>query len=316
MRVIFMGTPDFAIPCLAALSEKHDVVAVVTQPDKAQGRGRRVSYSPVKKFALEHDLAVLQPENVNDVAFVDSLIALDPDVIIVVAYGQILRQRLLKLGRYGVLNVHASLLPQLRGGAPIHRSIMNGDSETGVTIMRVERKLDSGAIYLQKRIPIGEGDTVEKIHDALATLGADLLIQTLAEFPHLEPIPQDHASATFAPIIKKEDRVIDWSNAAGEVYNQIRGLNPWPIALSSFRGQLIQLSESKVLDRAEKATVETGEIVKITDEGPVIQCGQGRLLLLSLKPAGKKWMSGADFCRGYRCSVGEKFQLLGGEKHV
>lgn len=302
-----MGTPEFAVPCLEALIQNHQVVAVVTQPDKAQGRGRKVLPSPVKVVAEAHGLPVLQPANINNKDSYQELKKIDADVLIVVAYGQILKKNILGLTVNGAINVHASLLPKLRGGAPIHRAIINGLSETGVSTMIIEPKLDSGPVLLQQQVPITAEDNVGSLHDKLAKAGAELLIETLQNIGIIVPVIQDHHSATFAPVIEKEDRLIHWSKSAMAIFNQVRGLNPWPIAYTFYQGKQVQIWDTWVINRERSSQAKVGSIVDITAEGPVVQCGEGTLLLKQLRPAGKRLMSGVAFCNGYHCSIKDIF---------
>ncbi len=307
MRIIFMGTPEFAVPCLEALLDEHEVVTVVSQPDKAQGRGRKITATPVKKFAQEHDLVVIQPENINCSDAVEFLHGLQPDVLVVVAYGQLLKRKVLNLAKWGAINVHASLLPKLRGGAPIHRALMNGDKESGITIMKIEPKLDSGPILMQKAVQIDVDETLASLHNRLASLGAEMLLETLQRIDEIIPQAQKHAEATYASLITKQDRIIDWSKSAEQTFNQIRGLNPWPTAFTYYRGKQIQIWESKKINQKELKKMAFGQIIDITPDGPVVLCGNNAVVLTRVQPAGKRKMTGSEFCRGYRCTTDDIF---------
>lgn len=305
MRIVFMGTPDFAVPCIEALIDHHQVVAVVTQPDRKKGRGQKVQYSAVKQVALAHDIPLLQPDNINTPAEIEAIRVLQPDLLVVVAYGQLLKKDILNVAPLGAINVHASHLPHLRGGAPIHHAILRGYQKTGVTTMRIARKLDAGDIYLQETIDIHADETVGELHDRLAAIGAALLIKTLQQLPNLTPRPQDKKLASYAPNLTTADRVITWSDTAQQIHDQIRGLNPWPIAYTVFRGKQLQIIRANIVTRDNKPTVAPGSIVALNPAGITIQCGVGLIQLEMVRPASKRKMTASDFCRGYRCQIGE-----------
>ncbi|HWJ03432.1 MAG TPA: methionyl-tRNA formyltransferase, partial [Verrucomicrobiae bacterium] len=229
MRVVFMGTPDFSVPCLNALVEAgHEVMAVVTQPDRPRGRGQQMAHSPVKAAALSFGLKILQPSKVREADFIATLKELAPEVIVVVAFGQILPGEILDLPLKGCINVHASLLPKYRGAAPIHWAVIEGEKQTGVTTMYMDRGLDTGDMLLKGTVEIGESATVGEVHDKLADLGARVLIETLANLDKIERLPQDHAASTYAPMLTREHEQINWGQDRGTVVNLIHGLNPWP----------------------------------------------------------------------------------------
>jgi methionyl-tRNA formyltransferase len=308
MILVFCGTPRFAVPTLDKLIEAgHSVPLVVTQPDRPRGRGMEVAVSPVKEAALRLNLPVTQPDRIkNNDDFRASLAALAPDAIIVVGYGRIIPQWMLDLPRYGNLNLHASLLPKYRGAAPIQWAIANGASVTGVTTMRIDAGLDTGDILLQREVPIASGDTAETLAPRLAAIGSDLMVETMRGLDRgqIHAVPQDHARATLAPILKKEDGRIDFARTATETFNRMRGFQPWPGAYTVFKGKTLQVHRALPTEPAGK--VAPGEIAV---EGTRLLVGCGRdstLELLELQVEGKRRMSAADFINGYRPTRGEK----------
>ncbi len=309
-RVVFMGTPDFAVPILQALIEEAiDVVLVVTQPDRPVGRKQRLTPPPVKRFAQKHEIPVFQPERIKE--DYETILEYSPDLIITAAYGQILPKALLDAPPLGSINVHASLLPELRGGAPIHYAILEGKKETGITIMYMEEKLDAGDMIAQAKLPIERTDHVGILHDKLADLGATLLIETLpAIFSKTnERIPQDEKKATFAPNITRELEKIDWNRRAEEVYNHIRGLHPWPVAYTKLEGERIKVWWGEPTDVRYEG--EPGEVVAIDEESITVVCGdQKGLRLLEIQPAGKKRMKVSEFLRGHSNKIqkAQRFQ--------
>jgi len=307
LRVVFMGTPEFATPCLEMLiREKYEVVAVVTQPDRPKGRGKKIAFSPVKEAALVHGLTVLQPEKVRDSAFVDQLAALRPDVIVVVAFGQILPLAILELPPLGCVNVHASLLPRYRGAAPIHWAVINGEQETGITTMFMDSGMDTGDMILQVSLPIGSNDTTGMVHDALKELGAEVLAQTLDLLAQgVAPrIPQDHEQATYAPRLTREIERINWNGSATAVHNLIRGLNPWPGAYCLRQGQPLKIWRSEVVNPTA-VSGRPGEIIDLEGDGFVIQTGLGLIKIKEVQPEARKRMHAQAFVSGYGLSVGE-----------
>lgn len=308
MILVFCGTPRFAVPTLEKLIEVgHSVPLVVTQPDRPRGRGMEVAISPAKEAALRLQLPVSQPDKIkNNEEFKAALTALKADAIIVVGYGRIIPQWMLDLPRYGNLNLHASLLPKYRGAAPIQWAIASGESVTGVTTMQIDAGLDTGDILLQRKVSIANDDTAETIAPTLATTGADLMIETLRglELGKIHADPQDHANATLAPILKKEDGRIDFGRTAGEIYNRLRGFRPWPGAYTVFRGKTLQVHRALPAESARSLT--SGEIAA---DGVrlLVGCGQGSVLeLLELQMEGKRRMPAADFINGYCPTSGEK----------
>jgi methionyl-tRNA formyltransferase len=308
LRVIFFGTPAFAVPTLDGLIESsHRVVAVVTQPDRPRGRGHKASDAPVKARATAAGLPVLQPEKLKDPGFLASLADLGADIGVVAAYGRILTESVLAIPPLGMINVHASLLPRYRGAAPVHRAVMAGETETGVTIMRVVKALDAGPMLDIARRPIGPDETSEAIEHDLARIGASLLRTTLdrlADGP-IEEIEQDDAHATYAPRLTKDDGIVEWSRSALDIHNQIRGLHPWPHAFSFAHGQRLILRRSSL--SGEPATSPPGAIAKAEGDDLVIATGDGALRILELQMEGKRPMTSRDFMAGHRLSPGDRF---------
>lgn len=305
MNLLFCGTPRFAVPTLRKLVEAGFAVRlVVTQPDRPRGRGLELSPSPVKECALESALPILQPDKIkNNEEFRAQLAAIRPDAIIVVGYGRIIPQWMIDLPPLGNINLHASLLPQYRGAAPIQWAIASGESVTGVTTMRIDAGLDTGDILLQKEIPIAPDDTAETLAPHLAATGADLMIDTLKglQAGTILPQPQDHSKATLAPILKKEDGLVDFNRSAVEIVNRLRGFQPWPGAYTKFRGKNLAVTAAK----SSALTVPIGEI-KIQEDRIFVGCGANTSLeLLAVQLEGKKRMSARDFLHGYHLSSGE-----------
>ncbi|MBP1968151.1 methionyl-tRNA formyltransferase [Virgibacillus natechei] len=311
-RIVFMGTPDFSVPILQKLVEsEYDVVLVVTQPDRPKGRKRVITPSPVKSEAEKQHIPVFQPEKLReDYA---EILAYKPDLIVTAAYGQILPNALLENPEYGCINVHASILPELRGGAPIHYAIMQGKQETGITIMYMDEKLDAGDILTQRTVSIAENDHVGTLHNKLSEAGADLLIETIPKLAASEiaPIKQDDTKATFATNIKREQEKIDWAKSNLEIYNHIRGLHPWPVAFTTYQGKGMKIWWAEIDDREYEGT--PGEIVqKETNDAFIVICGnQKGVRITEIQPAGKKRMRVNDYLRGAddRIKIGE---VMGG----
>jgi len=311
MNVVFCGTPPFAVPTLTTLVNSGFTVSlVVTQPDKPRGRGLEVVFSPVKQAALQFGLPVVQPEKIkNNEQFRSQLSSLAPDAIIVVGYGRIIPQWMIDLPVLGNLNVHASLLPKYRGAAPIQWAIASGESVTGVTTMRIDAGLDTGDVLLQKEIPILADDTAETLAPRLANLGATLMIETLhgLQAGTLTGRSQDHSKATLAPVLKKEDGLIDFQRTAVEIWNRLRGFQPWPGAYTRFRGKQLQIHAAKPFPSL--STLTPGELVAENDSF-IVGCGnKSALEVTELQLEGKKRMSARDFLHGYRLTPGER---LGG----
>jgi methionyl-tRNA formyltransferase len=302
-----MGTPDFAVPSLEALIDHgYRVVGVVTQPDRPRGRKRELTPPPVKLTAEVRGISVFQPEKLRDPAAVRTVLAMEPDLVVTAAYGQIVPQAILDAPRHGCINVHASLLPKYRGGAPIHRAVIDGEKETGVTIMKMEPELDAGDILIQRAIPIDDRDHVGTLHDKLSRLGAELLIETLPLLlsGRIRPIPQDERLVTYAPNIRREDEWIDWRRSAREIYNHVRGLHPWPVASTTWKGTPLKIWW---VEWSEKDSGQSpGTVIAVGEDGIEVAAGRGTVCIVQLQPAGKKPMKAEEFIRGRRMSVGER----------
>ena len=309
MRIIFMGTPDFAVPSLRALCEAgENVVAVITQPDKPRGRGYVLTPTPVKAYALERGIPVYQPETLRGGAFDDTLRTLAPDLIIVVAYGKILPLSVLSCPPLGCINVHGSLLPALRGAAPMQRAIMDGHPVTGVTTMYMAEGLDTGDMLLREEIEILTDDNFETIHDKLAEAGARTLLATLAALRDgtLVATPQDNGAATYAAKIEKEDRLLDFSRDAEAVHNLTRGLSPIPLAFTHTPdGKLLKVPAARVARPAADGSLAAPGTVLSLEGGIEVACGRGSVLLTTVTPEGKSRMSAADYVRGRKLSLGD-----------
>ena len=299
LKIIFMGTPDFSVPVLQALIDNYKVKAVVTQPDKLVGRDNHLAKPPVKILAEENNIVVLQLNKIKEQY--NEVIELEPDLIITCAYGQILPKELLDYPKYGCINVHASLLPKLRGGAPIHRAIMEGLTETGVTIMYMAPGMDDGDIITQDRIEITNTDTAASLHDKLSKLGSKLLIETLPSIFAGTNVrtKQNESEVTYAPIIKPEDEKIDFSETSREIYNKIRGLNSFPGAYAILDGKRVKIWSSVILDEYYTEKLD-GEIVETNKDGIVVKTGNSTILITELQPEGKGRMKATDFVNGYK----------------
>jgi methionyl-tRNA formyltransferase len=299
-RVVFMGTPDFSVPVLRRLIEDgYDVIAVVTQPDRPVGRKRILTPPPVKAEALKHNIPVYQPEKIRQSQELEQILDLKPDLIVTAAFGQILPKQLLVAPKYGCINVHASLLPELRGGAPIHYAIIQGKQKTGITIMYMVEKLDAGDILTQVEVPVTETDTVGTLHDKMSVAGADLLSVTVPKLLNGEitPIPQNDDEATFAWNIKREQEKIDWSKKGKDIYNQIRGMNPWPVAYTTFDGAVMKVWASE--KTSHTGSQEPGTIINLEEDSLVVATGdETAIKITELQPAGKKRMDAKQFLLG------------------
>ena len=306
-RVIFMGTPDFAVPCLARLVEISDVVAVVTQPDRPKGRGQKLLPPPVKVFAQEHGIAVYQPVRVKAPDFVDVLRGLAPDLIVVVAFGQILSKEILSLPPLGCINVHASLLPRYRGAAPMQWAIVRGEKETGVTTMFMDEGLDTGDMLMRETLPITQAMTAAELHDAMMKLGADVLERTIFSLSEgtLKRTPQDEALSTYAPLLDKEVGRIDWKKSAQEIHDLVRGLNSWPGAYTMLEGQKFKIWRTRLAE----GTAEPGEIVSVTKQGLLVGTGEEMLEILELQAPSKKKMAAGDYVRGHGLQLPARFDF-------
>ena len=294
-----MGSPDFALQTLSALAKIYQVVGVVTQPDRASGRGRGLKSPSVKTLALELDIPILQPEKLREPEAMTQLQEWKPDLIVVAAFGQILKKDVLDLPRYGCINVHASLLPRWRGAAPVNAAILAGDEETGVTIMQMDVGLDTGPMLAKKSIRINRDDTAGSVLQALSTLGADLLIKTLPEYlsGNLKLVPQPAEGVTYAPMLKKEDGLLDFTRSAVELERRVRAMNPWPGAWFEWKGNLLKVMRASVVS-AEKDLISGSRFM--VEGRPAVQSAEGALILDEVQPAGKKIMSGKSFLAGAR----------------
>lgn len=304
MRIVFMGTPDFAVPSLQALIDAgHDVCAVYTQPDKPQGRKQILTAPPVKTLALEHDIPVFQPNTLKNEDEQARLRELAPEVIIVVAYGKLLPKAVLDIPPHGCINVHGSLLPRWRGAAPIQWAVIAGDEMAGVTTMQMAEGLDTGDMLLTYETKVGEKETAGELFDRLAQSGAELLTQTLVKLDEITPRPQDDAQSCYAHMLDKQMAVIDWSKSAHEIDCLIRGLNPWPIALTTLSGERLKVfAAEKANGNGEPGTVLEANPKK----GLTVACGEGALRLTEIQLVGGKRMKATDFLRGHAIEVGTK----------
>ncbi|MBE7321237.1 methionyl-tRNA formyltransferase [Staphylococcus capitis] len=302
-KIIFMGTPDFSTKVLEMLIAEHDVIAVVTQPDRPVGRKKVMTPPPVKKVALEHNIDVYQPEKLKDSEELAELLTLDADLIVTAAFGQLLPESLLNAPRLGAINVHASLLPKYRGGAPIHQAIIDGEEKTGITIMYMVKKLDAGNIISQKAINIEEDDNVGTMHDKLSFLGADLLKDTLPSIINEtnDSIPQDDSEATFASNISREDERINWNQSAQDIHNHIRGLSPWPVAYTTMDDKNLKLYSSHIISGKNG---DPGKIIETTKKAIIIGTGSNDAIALTeMQLAGKKRMLVANYLSGVQESL-------------
>jgi methionyl-tRNA formyltransferase len=304
MRVIFFGTPEFAVPSLSALFGAHEVVAVVTRPDRPSGRGQKVTASPVKAAAEAHGTPVLQPARLSDAAWIAEVAALRADIAVVAAYGRLLPQALLDVPRLGFINVHASLLPRWRGAAPIHRAVLAGDTVTGVTIMRVVLALDAGPMLATSTTPIGPADTSVTVESRLSTMGGELLLATLErmEKGSITEVPQDESAVTYAAKLERHESRIDWAQPARAIDRQIRGLQPWPLAAARVGGKRVAFLKASVIDAASNAA--PGTVIESGPSGLVIACASGAVCITEVLPEGRRPMTTAAFLNGTPVAVG------------
>lgn len=304
MKILFMGTPDFAAEALKALIDaKLDIVAVVSQPDKPKGRGHKLMPTEVKQAALEAGLTVYQPEKIKNGELQEILDNLKPDLIVVVAYGKILPDYIINYPKYGCINIHASLLPKYRGAAPIQWSIINGDKKTGVTTMKMDSGIDTGDILLTEETEIGEYETSEELFDRLAKIGGKLIVKTIEEIENITPIPQNHAQHTYAPMIKRETGIIDWNKSAREISKLICGMNSWPLASTQYKGETLKIVAAKVQD--ENTGKEPGTIIALEKgKGLKVACGSGVLYIQVAQFAQSRKMNVEDYARGHEIEIG------------
>ncbi len=303
LRIVFMGTPDFAVPCLERLvRDEHEIIAVVTQPDRPKGRGRHLTPSPVKESAQELNLPVLQPEKIKEPGFIEQ----QPDVIVVVAFGQFLPRQLLDLPPLGCVNVHASLLPKYRGAAPIHWAIMNGETSTGVTTMYMDSGMDTGDMILKRETPISLDENTGLLHDRLSSLGAELLAQTLelAAENKAPRTPQNPKEASYAPLLTRQIEAIDWKRSATDIHNQVRGLNPWPGAYCLYNDRTLKIWRTYIQETAGNFATP-GSIIAVERDCLLVATGSGTICLAEVQPQNKRRMGAGDFSTGYRVNAGE-----------
>jgi methionyl-tRNA formyltransferase len=308
MRLIFAGTPEFAAAALAALIEAgHDVALVLTQPDRPAGRGMKLTPSPVKQLAVQHGLSVLQPATLKDAEVQAQLAAVNADAMIVAAYGLLLPAAVLTLPRLGCLNIHASLLPRWRGAAPIQRAILADDPETGITIMQMDRGLDTGGMLLRAALPITDKDTAQTLHDKLASLGASSIVSALRQLEHgtLHAQPQDDSAATYAAKLSKAEGLIDWHKGAAELARAVRAYNPFPVAQTRLQAETWRIWQAQAVGRSDGSP---GEILQADKEGILVRCGEGALLLEELQKAGGKRLPASSFLAGNPVKPGDRFE--------
>lgn len=306
MRIVYMGTPDFAVASLERLiADGHDIAAVFTQPDKPQGRKMKLTPSPVKQLAVQHNIPVYQPETFKNESQLDLLRELNPEVIVVVAYGKLLPGYVLDLPKYGCINVHGSLLPKYRGAAPIQWMVLNGEKTAGVTTMYMDRGLDTGDMLLTRETEIGENETAGELFDRLAAMGAELISETLVRLPEgIARIPQDDSAATYVSVLDKSMAVVDWTKPAQQIHNLIRGLDPWPVAVTTRDGGRLKLFQSRLTGRTADAV--PGTVVQAdAKSGLFVVCGDGGVVqILEIQMVGKKRMSAAEYLRGHAMQPG------------
>ncbi len=307
-RVVFMGTPEYSVPVLKGLIDNYNVVGVVTQPDKEAGRGHEVLYSPIKMLALENNIKVVQPVKVRE--DYSCVLEMNPDIIITCAYGQIIPKEILDYPKFGCINVHASLLPKYRGGAPIHRAILNGEKETGITIMYMAEGMDDGDIISQEKVIIRDDETVGELHDELSILGPKLLLETLPSIFEgtNKRIKQDDSKVTLAKIIKKEDEIIDFNDLSVNIYNKVRGLNPFPGAYAVLDNKRVKIYKSRIGN--DKTNKEPGTIIDVLKDGIVVKTTDGAIIIEELKVEGKKKMSCKEYLNGIKKEdlINKKFE--------
>lgn len=307
MSIVFMGTPEFAVPSLVSLYENgYDISLVVTQKDKPKGRGKRMQPTPVKEKALELGLEVYQPGSINSIESLDKLKKLSPECIIVVAFGQKLKREVLNMPEYGCINIHASLLPKYRGAAPINWAIINGENETGITIMEMNEGLDTGDMLYCEQIPIGEDDDSQSIHDKLSILGSKLIIETLEELKkgNIIKSPQDNNLATYAPMLTKKTGIIGWNNSGEKIKNLIRGLKPWPSAYTIYKDEIIKVHKATTIEKFSDQ--DNGVVIKVSDKGVFVNCQDSCIVIEELQFPGKKKLHVSDYLKGNKFKTNVK----------
>jgi len=301
LRAVFMGTPDFALPSFEALAESEEIIAVITQPDRPKGRGEILTPPPIKLAAQKRSIPLFQPERIRkDPEFIRQLAQLEPEVIVVVAFGQILPESVLKIPRFGCINVHGSLLPKYRGAAPIQWAIIRGEQETGITTIQMDPGMDTGPMLLRRAVPIEPNDTTATLAPRLAKIGASVLIETLALLKEgkLVLTPQDHSQATLAPLLKKEDGLIRWEEGADAIFNRARGVEPWPGTTTFYQGKRWKVTKLQVGSR-EGRWGEPGEIVRLSEKGLEVAAGMGYIIINELQPEGGRRMTVQEYAAGH-----------------
>ena len=309
MRIVYMGTPDFAVGALKAIYEAgHDIVCAVTQPDKAKGRSDKLVFSPVKEFAIEHDIPVFQPEKIRNSESVDYLKSLSADLYVVAAFGQILSQEVLDIPKYGCVNIHASLLPKYRGAAPIQQALLDGNKQTGVTLMQMNAGMDTGDILMQESLDITDEDTAGSLFDKLESLGADMIVRAIPKIENGEliAVPQDNEKATKVGKFTKEMGLIDWNKDAAYIDRLIRCMNPWPSAYTHFNNKTLKIWKAK--PSSKKYEAETGVVFDVYKNSFLVSCKSGSLEVFEVQLEGKKRMSAGDFLRGNHLENGSRFE--------
>ncbi|MDY4010568.1 MAG: methionyl-tRNA formyltransferase [Fusobacterium gastrosuis] len=307
MKIIFMGTPEFAVPSLEIINKDYEVVSVFTKIDKPNARGNKINYSPVKEYSLANGLKIYQPQNFKEEEIIDEISKIQPDLIVVVAYGKILPKEVIDIPKYGIINVHSSLLPKYRGAAPINAALINGDKKSGVSIMYVEEELDAGAVILQEETEITEEDTFLTLHDRLKSMGAVLLLKAikLIENNKVEAKKQDEKLVSFVKPFKKEDCRINWNKTSREIFNLVRGMNPIPTAFSSVEGKNLKIY-SVIPYEKKYENSKNGEVVEfLKGKGVVIKTADNSVIITSAKPENKKQLSGVDLINGSFLKIGE-----------
>lgn len=305
IKTIFMGTPDFAIPSLKVLKENTDLKLIFTKEDKVNARGKKIVFSPVKQFAIENDVECIQPKSLKGDEIINKIKEINPDLIVVVAYGKIIPKSIIDIPKLGIINVHSSILPKYRGASPIHSALINGDSETGVSIMFIDEGLDTGDVIRISKTDILEEDNLGTLTERLSKIGAEALSDTIPELINntYTATKQDDSKATLVKPIKKDEMMIDFCKSKEEIFNLVRGLSPNPCAYTVKNGEHIKIYSVQKLDK--KYEVESGTVVELTKKGPVISCANGSVLITSAKFEGKKLMSGQDIVNGRKLSVGD-----------
>ncbi|QNM16099.1 methionyl-tRNA formyltransferase [Fusobacterium hominis] len=310
MRILFMGTPDFAVPCFDILRSKYDIVGAFTKIDKPNMRGKKIKYTPVKEYALEHEIPIYQPNSLKTKETQDLIRDLNPDLIVVVAYGKILPKEVIDIPKYGVINVHSSLLPKYRGAAPINAALIHGEEETGVSIMYIAEELDAGDVILTKKTKITDKDNFQTLHDRLRDLGAQGLLEAveLIEQGKAPRYVQDHNSATFVKPFSKDDCKIDWSKTEREIFNFVRGMNPFPAAFSICNDKIFKIYAVEENFKVYEDGVPGQVVDKIKKKGLVVKTGNGSVVLTQVKPENKKVLTGVDIMNGNILQLGDRFE--------